>query len=136
LKKLLFTSALLTTSLLAQTTMCFKQNHKDITTIETVKLNGGECRGAYSLNEMKTDGWRVNDIKITPNSNGTSSFVYILKKGETSTNFGNYNSAISQEELEDRLLKRLDQKRKQEIEEKKSWSKPKVTSDVEKTFIQ
>ncbi len=27
----------------AQTTMCFKQNHGDLTTIENTRLDGGEC---------------------------------------------------------------------------------------------
>ena len=117
MKKLIITSIFISTStLLAQTTMCFKQNHKDMTTIENIKLNGGECKGAYSLNEMKKDGWKVNDIKISQGQNDTSNFVYILRKGETSTNFSNFNSGISQEELENRLLQKLEQKR---IEERK-----------------
>ena len=98
----------------AQTTMCFKKNHQDITTIESVKLNGGECNGAYSLNEMKKDGWKTDDIKISSNPNGTSNFVYILKKGENLTNFSNYNSEFSQEELEQRIMKRLVEKKKQD----------------------
>lgn len=136
MKKLIFASTLLTSSLIAQTTMCFKQNHKDLTTIETAKLNGGECRGAYSLNEMKSNEWRVNDIKITPNSDGTSNFVYILKKGDQSTNFSNLNSNISQEELEERLLKRLEDKRKQEkIKEKEDLKLANIQAG-KKTYIQ
>ena len=122
MKKLLIPAAIISTlyiSANAQTTMCFKKNHKDITTIEDVKLNGGDCNGAYSLNEMKKDGWKTNDIKITTNQDGSSNFVYILKKGENLTDFSNYNSEFSQEELEQRIMKRLVEKKKQDQEKAK-----------------
>ena len=117
MKKLLIPAAIISTlyiSANAQTTMCFKKSHQDVTTIEDVKLNGGDCNGAYSLNEMKKDGWKTNDIKITTNQDGSSNFVYILKKGENLTNFSNYNSEFSQEELEQRIMKKLVEKKKQD----------------------
>lgn len=118
MKKLLLTTLILSsTTVFAQTTMCFKQNHSDITTIEQVKLQGGECKSAYTLNEMKNNDWRVDDIKITSNPNGTNNFVYILKKGLTS-NFNSYANGVSQEELEERLLKKLNNKRVEENKQK------------------
>jgi len=124
LKNLLIPAAIISTlyiSANAQTTMCFKKSHQDVTTIEDVKLNGGDCNGAYSLNEMKKDGWKTNDIKITTNQDGSSNFVYILKKGENLTNFSNYNSEFSQEELEQRIMKRIIDKKKadQKVAEEK-----------------
>ena len=119
MKKLILTTSLLlsTSTLFAQSTMCFKQNHSDMTTIENVKLQGGECKSAYTLTEMKNDGWSVDDIKITSNPNGTNNFVYILKKG-SSGNFNSYANGISQEELEERLLEKLNKKRVEENKQK------------------
>jgi hypothetical protein len=54
-----------TTSLFAQTTMCFKENHNSMATIENTKLDGGECKSTYSIKDMKVKGWNVDDIKIT-----------------------------------------------------------------------
>ena len=77
LSKLLITTSFITsTSLMAQTTMCFKKDVQDLTQLEDIKLNGGECKSAYSLNDMKKDGWEVSDIKINNND-----YIYILKKG-------------------------------------------------------
>jgi len=46
LKKIIASCALLCgASLLADTTMCFKENHPSMATIETVPLNGGACGG-------------------------------------------------------------------------------------------
>jgi cytochrome c553 len=107
--------------------MCFKQNHSDMTTIENVKLNGGECKGAYSLNEMKSRGWTISDIKITEGQNNTNNFVYILNSGQLTTNFSNYSN-VSQDELEERLLRKLEQKR---VEEKKQKEKELILSKIE-----
>ena len=48
----------LITSSFAQTTMCYKQNHSDFSTIESINLDGGLCNGNKSLKDMKKDGLR------------------------------------------------------------------------------
>ena len=55
MKKTILSTILLfgTTSIFAQTTMCFKENHSSMSTIETTALNGGACDGKYSVNDMK-----------------------------------------------------------------------------------
>lgn len=114
--KVLITLGLLTTaSLFAQTTMCFKENHTDLTTLETVKLNGGECASKYSLTQMKEAGWSVDDIKINNNN-----YIYILKRGKTNTSFAatNSNSNLSEAELEKRVLAKLEAKKENEKKEK------------------
>jgi hypothetical protein len=70
LKKAILSSILLlsSTSLLADTTMCFKENHKSMTTIESTPLDGGVCNGKFSVNDMKAKGWNVDDIKISQSS--------------------------------------------------------------------
>lgn len=88
-----------TTLSFAQTTMCFKQNHTDFTTLESTPLDGGLCDGEKSLSDMKKDGWKTSDIKIDGNN-----YIYILKKDEQTI------SSIDMEALEAKILKRLEQK--------------------------
>ena len=33
-------------------------------TIESIALDGGECAGKYSINDMKAKGWSVDDIEL------------------------------------------------------------------------
>ncbi|WP_375722691.1 c-type cytochrome [Arcobacter sp. KX21116] len=79
-------TVLTTMSLYAQTTMCFKENHKSMSTIENTKLDGGLCAGEKSPSEMKNEGWNVNDIKITDTKNGYN-YIYVFKKEEKVSNF-------------------------------------------------
>ena len=118
MKKILLSSILLlNTYLFANTTMCFKENHKSLTTIESTPVDGGECAGKYSLNDMKNIGWSVSDIKISG-----SNFIYVLKKD----NKGN-NNKISQSELEATILATTkEQEDKKKIEkEQESFEKAK-----------
>jgi cytochrome c553 len=61
-----------------QTTLCYKNNVEDITTLENQKFDGGECKGNNSINEMKNNGWVVSDIKIQSKNNSLN-YIYILK---------------------------------------------------------
>ena len=79
----------------AQTTMCYKENHTKISTIETVKLNGGLCQGSKTVKDMLKEGWLTEDIKINNNN-----YIYIFKKVTTV-------SDVNMEELENRVLQRL-----------------------------
>ncbi len=101
----------------AQTTMCFKENHNSMSTIETTKLNGGECKSQYTLTDMKKNGWQVDDIKITPTTSGKYNFIYILKINNSNTSFA-INSNITEKQLEDKILKRLEEKKVKETKEK------------------
>ena len=64
MKKTILSTILLlsSTSLLAETTMCFKEN-ASMTTIESTPLNGGACNGKYTVNDMKAKGWSVEILK-------------------------------------------------------------------------
>ena len=103
----------------AQTTMCFKENHNSMTTIESTALDGGECNGTLNTKDMKANGWNVDDIKITTN-NGKYNFIYIFKKNQSQTNFAqvNTNANLTDEQLENRILKRLEAKKAKKIKEK------------------
>ncbi len=100
----------------AQTTMCFKENHNSMATIESTVLNGGECKSTHTINDMKEKGWNVDDIKISTTNQGKYNFIYILKKGSI-------NSTLSESDLEARILARLEQKKIQEIKEKEIQTK-------------
>ena len=63
-----------TISLKAQTTMCFIENHSNVSTADTVKLNGAICKGSKSAQEMQNEGWSTDDIKINNNN-----YIYIFK---------------------------------------------------------
>ena len=114
MKKAIFTSLILCGSLLADTTMCFKENHQSIATIESTALNGAACEGKYSINDMKKKGWVVDDIKITQTSNGAS-YIYILKTKDHTNKFAAVApSGISQEQMEANILAKLEAKKEQE----------------------
>jgi len=79
IKKGLFVLSL-TSFMMADTTMCFKKDWIDPSTIETTTLDGGKCASNKSLVDMKKDGWAVEDIKISSGKSGMN-FMYVLKKG-------------------------------------------------------
>lgn len=117
MKKLLLTSLLASTFVYAQTTMCFKENHSSMSTIESTKLDGGECKSIYSIQEMKKNGWNIDDIKITPNQNSTYSFIYILKKNSANTQIP--TAYMTKEEMKKSLKEFAKEEKKQKEIEKK-----------------
>lgn len=112
MKKAILSTILLfgTTSIFAQTTMCFKENHSSMSTIETTALNGGACDGKYSINDMKKKGWIVDDIKISQSANGMN-FIYILKTPTSPTPVIAGNVSANSEEMEARILAKLEEKK-------------------------
>jgi hypothetical protein len=66
-------------TLCAQSTLCFKKSITDISTIESIKLDGGKCKGQYSLQDMKSQGFHVLDINVKEKNNKLD-VVYILQK--------------------------------------------------------
>ena len=69
----------LTTSLFADVTMCYKENFTTPSKIETVTLDGGDCNGKYSVNDMKKSGWSIKDISTSKGENGMN-YTYIFSK--------------------------------------------------------
>jgi len=99
----------------ASTTMCFKKEHIDPSTIETVKLEGGECGGKLTAQDMQRNGYEVGDIKISSGENGLN-YIYIFKKNAplaTVTTDGKY--ILSKEDLR---AKMLELKEEEEAKEK------------------
>lgn len=93
------------TSLFAQTTMCFKENHSSMVTIESIALDGGLCSSSKSVQDMKNEGWNVDDIKIEKSSKGNN-YIYIFKKESI--------SSMDEEKLEQRIMQRLEQRKEEE----------------------
>lgn len=122
---------LLGTSLFADITMCFKENHPSLTTIEDVPLNGGACEGKYSINDMKKKGWVIEDIKI----NG-SNYVYILKtQDHGKTVAGVAPSGVSQEQMEANILAKLEAKQEAEAAAKIAKEAEEVSADARDIYI-
>lgn len=127
LSSIALTSILTATIATAQTTMCFKENHKSMMTIETTALNGGECQNQKSVQDMKKEGWSVADINIDKTKNGAN-YIYIFKKEEASL------SSIDEKALEEKILNRLEERKKQEIATKKKEAYIRKSKSGEKLY--
>ena len=127
LSSIALTSILTATIETAQTTMCFKENHKSMTTIETTVLNGGECQNQKSVQDMKKEGWSVADINIDKTKDGAN-YIYIFKKEEASL------SSIDEKALEEKILNRLEERKKQEIATKKKEAYIRKSKSGEKLY--
>jgi len=117
LKKSLY--VICTASLLsASTTMCYKKDHFDPSTIETIALDGGECSGKLSVNDMKKDGYHVDSMKMQDSTNGFN-YIYIFKnevqKQQIVSSLVTPVGGISDEQLTQQLNK-IRNKEKIEIE--------------------
>ena len=114
MKKAILSSILLlsASSIFADTTMCFKENHQSMSTIETTPLDGGLCAGKNTITDMKAKGWNVDDIKISNTPNGMN-FIYILKtpvsQMATQSNFSG-----NQADMEARIMDKLEKKKEAE----------------------
>lgn len=128
LSSLALTSILTASIAVAQTTMCFKENHKSMATIETTSLNGGECKGQKSVQDMKNEGWSVADINIDKSDTG-SNYIYIFKKEQAQT------ASFDEKALEEKILKRLEERKKQEIAIKKKQAYIRKSKSGEKLYI-
>ena len=115
MKKAILSTILLlgSSSLLADTTMCFKENHQSMATIENTPLDGGVCNGKFTVNDMKAKGWNVDDIKISQTANGMN-FIYILKNVTSVTTTSNFTG--NQAQMEANIMAKLEKKK--EAEEK------------------
>jgi len=91
--------------------MCFKENHTSMSTIESVKLDGGLCQGQNSVKDMHKNGWMTGDIKIN-----NTNYIYVFKKNTTSA------SDIDMDALEAKVVKRLqdEEEKKKKIQKEKT----------------
>lgn len=61
----------------AQNTICYKSDWNSPATIENTPLDGGECKGEFSVSQMKQKGWNVIDIKVESKENKLN-YSYLL----------------------------------------------------------
>ena len=134
MKKAILSSIMLLSSisLVADTTMCFKENHKSMSTIENTPLEGGACAGKNSITDMKTKGWSVDDIKISQTATGMN-FIYILKTASTAQ----ITPAVagSQADMEARIVEKLEKKKVEEEKAKVEKELKEASIDAEKIYI-
>ena len=118
MKKAVLSSMLIlsSTTIFAETTMCFKEN-ASMTTIESTPLNGGACNGKYTVNDMKAKGWNVDDIKISTTATGMN-FIYILKTATASAPTTSSNFVGNQAQMEANIIAKLEKKKQDEIKAK------------------
>ena len=135
MKKAILSTILLlsSTSLLADTTMCFKENHKSMTTIENTPLDGGICNSKFSVNDMKAKGWSVDDIKISQSATGMN-FIYILKTANSSTPTTS-NFVGNQAQMEANIMAKLEKKKVEEEKVKVEKELKDASIDAEKIYI-
>ena len=103
----------------ATTTMCFKKEHIDPSTIETAKLEGGECDGKLSSQDMQRLGYTVGDIKISAGETGLN-YIYIFKKDEplaTVTTDG--KMILTKEDLKAKFLELQDEQKAEQKEKER-----------------
>ena len=136
MKKTILSSILLltSTSLLADTTMCFKEGHSSMSTIENIALEGGACAGKYSIKDMKAKGWSVDDIKISQGSNGMN-FIYILKDGKTVQPVYSSNFSGNSADMEARILEKLEKKKEEEKKAKEAKELKDAIESAENLYV-
>jgi len=75
----------------ASTTMCYKKDHLDPSTIENIPLDGGKCAGKLSVNQMKKNGYILDSMKLQNGTDGLN-YIYIFEKKTAKIEQSNINS--------------------------------------------
>ncbi|MEA1915138.1 MAG: plasminogen-binding N-terminal domain-containing protein [Campylobacterota bacterium] len=60
-------------------TMCYVENWATPSSVESIKLNGGECKGQKSIKDLLQEGWKVDDIITSETKKGVN-YMYIMQK--------------------------------------------------------
>lgn len=82
--KIIFTLVLFLSTIVAQTTLCYKNSTLEATIENDVLLDGGECLSSYSKKDMIRDGWKLtsyNSVKKEDKYN----HIFVFSKQDTST---------------------------------------------------
>jgi cytochrome c553 len=114
----------LTTLAYSEVTICFKKNHSDISTLDSVKLDGGKCLGTNSQNEMLKRGWILDNFNM---KNGD--YLFVFKKNENDLNI------TSKESIEAIIEKKIKKDKNDEIANTLKIEKEKSTSLGERTYL-
>lgn len=76
--KIIVSLVVLLTSLLSQTTLCYKKDSASTVINKNEKLQGQLCQDTYSLNDMKSFGWALKESKTVKKPNGYD-HIYVLQ---------------------------------------------------------
>ena len=77
--KLLLLFLFFLSSLISETTLCYKKDAKSASLDKSTLLDGGECQGKLSVANMQQDSWELSDTKILKD-NGIFNHIYIFNK--------------------------------------------------------
>jgi cytochrome c553 len=114
-----------TTFAYSEVTICFKKNHSDVTTLESVNLSGGKCLGSNSQSDMLKKGWKLDNFNI---KNGD--YLFVFKKDDNATPVTNSKLI---EDIVDKKIGKIEKKKSDiiakniKIEKEKSFSLGKNT---------
>lgn len=96
-------TTLLTSSLFAQETICYKNGVSSVSQIESTPLNGIVCQNQLSVNDMKKDGWNILDIQINT-VDGKLNYSYYFYKTDALKNAPAISSINSQAQFSARPI--------------------------------
>ncbi len=100
-------------SLTADTTICFKKNWSDPANIEMIPLDGGKCAGDKTVSQMKKNGWKVDDIKLTKTKNQFAiNYIYVLKTTNQNTTVATIKNSLEKIQQETAVSKKIEENNK------------------------
>lgn len=99
----------------ASVTMCYKKDHMDPSTIETIALSGGECNDKLSVIDMKKNGYQIDSLKIQNGTNGFN-YIYVFQKETSRTNSMQAVAPVTAGISEAELTARIENIQKKKIE--------------------
>jgi cytochrome c553 len=89
-------------------TICFKKNHQDFSTLESVNLDGGKCLGSNSQNDMLQKGWNLDSF-----STKNGDYLYVFNQSENSVK---NTSLKSIEEIVDKKIEKNEKRKIKEVQ--------------------
>ena len=134
MRKLLLISFFTLLNLNAATTMCYKENITDPALSQTTALEGGECLGSKSVEDMQKEGWEINDIKITPSKTSGMNYTYVFKKGGAS--LADEQSSMSEEELMARIIEKMEMRNKAKKKLQKEEERKAIIARISTFYIE
>ncbi len=78
--KILLLSIMFISTLLSQTTICFKENTASSTKDKSLILDGGECQGKLSTIDMEKYGWKIKYAQVSKKDSGYNHLVIFKKE--------------------------------------------------------
>lgn len=77
--KYLVLLSLLISSLVAEKTLCYKNNVDNFIQNKNATLSGGKCQKLFSANDMVNNGWKIDDYKVIKKE-GNFNHIYVFSR--------------------------------------------------------